>query len=168
MIAFNYQKIFAFSGSFKCGIPIIKFWMYFFDMQTGSFTSSLLVTWELQRERDISITCTTLSFVFSSIFNQYQQYFEPHRHWKCIPANVLEDFKYVYLLTGSLQRSVYTARELEYAFFVHSLCVLGKVLIYANGRKLFPIKLRKRKGTILICSLISKVAISLEALWGWK
>uniref|UniRef100_A0A3Q3WXC1 Protein broad-minded n=1 Tax=Mola mola TaxID=94237 RepID=A0A3Q3WXC1_MOLML len=75
-------------------------------------------------------------------------------------------FKYVCLLTvsGSLQRSVYTARELEYAFFVHSLCVLGKVLIYANGRKLFPIKLRKRKGTILIYSL-SPSSLVMEVLW---
>ncbi|XP_010795029.1 inverted formin-2-like [Notothenia coriiceps] len=48
---------------------------------------------------------------------------------------------------GSVQRSVYTGKEIEYAFFVHSLCVLGKLLIYTNGRKLFPITVKKRKGT---------------------
>lgn len=50
-------------------------------------------------------------------------------------------------VSGSVQRSVYSGKELDYAFFVHSLCVLGKLLIYTNGRKLFPIKVRKRKGT---------------------
>ncbi|KAF3850182.1 hypothetical protein F7725_019901, partial [Dissostichus mawsoni] len=47
-------------------------------------------------------------------------------------------------------RSVYTGKELEYAFFVHSLCVLGKLLIYTNGRKLFPITVKKRKDLVVI------------------
>ncbi|XP_071403331.1 protein broad-minded, partial [Centroberyx affinis] len=54
----------------------------------------------------------------------------------------------------SVQRSVYTGKELEYAFFVHSLCVLGKVLIYTNGRKLFPIKVRKRKDPVSLTDLV--------------
>uniref|UniRef100_A0A8C4ECP3 Protein broad-minded n=1 Tax=Dicentrarchus labrax TaxID=13489 RepID=A0A8C4ECP3_DICLA len=52
------------------------------------------------------------------------------------------------------QRSVYTGKELEYVFFVHSLCVLGKVLIYTNGRKLFPIKVRKRKDPVSLTDLV--------------
>ncbi|XP_026196456.1 protein broad-minded [Anabas testudineus] len=56
--------------------------------------------------------------------------------------------------TGSVQRSVYSRRELEYAFFVHSVCVLGKLLIYTNGRKLFPIKVRKRKDPISLTELV--------------
>ncbi|KAM8725656.1 protein broad-minded isoform 4-T4 [Acanthopagrus schlegelii] len=56
--------------------------------------------------------------------------------------------------SGSAQRSVYTGKELEYAFFVHSLCVLGKLLIYANGRKLFPIKVRKRKDPVTVTDLV--------------
>uniref|UniRef100_A0A3B4WUY0 Protein broad-minded n=1 Tax=Seriola lalandi dorsalis TaxID=1841481 RepID=A0A3B4WUY0_SERLL len=48
------------------------------------------------------------------------------------------------------QRSVYSGKELEYCVFVHSLCVLGKLLIYTNGRKLFPIKVRKRKPVSLM------------------
>ncbi|XP_045917373.1 protein broad-minded [Micropterus dolomieu] len=56
--------------------------------------------------------------------------------------------------TGSAQRSVYTGKELEYAFFVHSLCVLGKLLIYTNGRKLFPIKVRKRKDPVYLTDLV--------------
>uniref|UniRef100_UPI0037E99F39 protein broad-minded n=1 Tax=Semicossyphus pulcher TaxID=241346 RepID=UPI0037E99F39 len=56
--------------------------------------------------------------------------------------------------TSSVQRSVYTGKELEYAFFVHSLCVLGKLLIYTNGRKLFPIKVKKRKDPLSLTDLV--------------
>lgn len=49
-------------------------------------------------------------------------------------------------ISGSAQGTIYTGRELEYAFFVHSLCLLGKVLIYTHGRRLFPIQAVKHKG----------------------
>uniref|UniRef100_A0A3Q1J5H0 Protein broad-minded n=1 Tax=Anabas testudineus TaxID=64144 RepID=A0A3Q1J5H0_ANATE len=75
-------------------------------------------------------------------------------------------------------KSVYSRRELEYAFFVHSVCVLGKLLIYTNGRKLFPIKVRKRKGVtldyLLLCSydllfvcsdVLSPSSLVMEVLW---
>ncbi|GLD49786.1 protein broad-minded-like protein [Lates japonicus] len=55
---------------------------------------------------------------------------------------------------STVQRSVYSGRELEYAFFVHSLCVLGKLLIYTNGRKLFPIKVKKRKDPVSLTDLV--------------
>ncbi|XP_029903303.1 protein broad-minded [Myripristis murdjan] len=54
----------------------------------------------------------------------------------------------------SVQRSVYTAKELEYAYFVHSLCILGKLLIYTNGRKLFPIKVRQCKDPVSLTDLV--------------
>uniref|UniRef100_A0A8D0CYK9 Protein broad-minded n=1 Tax=Sander lucioperca TaxID=283035 RepID=A0A8D0CYK9_SANLU len=57
-------------------------------------------------------------------------------------------------VSGSVQRGVYTGKELEYAFFVHSLCVLGKLLIYINGRKLFPIRVRKRKDPVNLTDLV--------------
>lgn len=77
--------------------------------------------------------------------------------------------------SDSVQRSVYTGQELEYAFFVHSLCILGKLLIYTNGRKLFPVRVRKCKGKIRDCFkhlsqacgvyfLLSIITISLEAV----
>ncbi|CAN9507510.1 unnamed protein product [Ophioblennius macclurei] len=55
---------------------------------------------------------------------------------------------------GSAQRSTYSGRELEYAYFVHSLCILGKTLIYANGRKLFPVKMRKHKEPLGLTELV--------------
>ncbi|CAB1342797.1 unnamed protein product [Coregonus sp. 'balchen'] len=48
----------------------------------------------------------------------------------------------------ALLKGLYTAKKLEYTYFVHSLCVLGRLLMYTNGRKLFPIKVGKRKGQI--------------------
>ncbi|KAM4712468.1 protein broad-minded isoform 2-T2 [Anableps anableps] len=55
---------------------------------------------------------------------------------------------------GLPQRVVYTSKELEYSFFVHSLCVLGKLIIYTNGRQLFPIKMRKQKDPVTLTDLI--------------
>lgn len=52
-------------------------------------------------------------------------------------------------VSGLVQRSVYSGKELEYCCFVHSLCVLGKLNIYTNGKKLFPIKIRKYKGLMV-------------------
>uniref|UniRef100_A0A4W5NJV8 Protein broad-minded n=1 Tax=Hucho hucho TaxID=62062 RepID=A0A4W5NJV8_9TELE len=45
-------------------------------------------------------------------------------------------------LVSTAQRTLYTTKELEYVYFVHSLCVLGRLLMYTNGRKLFPITLK--------------------------
>lgn len=55
---------------------------------------------------------------------------------------------------GSAQRSCYSAKELEYAHFVHSLCVLGRLLMYTNGRKLFPIKVRKKRDPVTLSDLV--------------
>ncbi|TSP57610.1 Protein broad-minded [Bagarius yarrelli] len=52
------------------------------------------------------------------------------------------------------QRSCYSAKELEYAHFVHSLCVLGRLLMYTNGRKLFPVKVRKRRDPVTLSDLV--------------
>ncbi|XP_047184716.1 protein broad-minded isoform X3 [Scophthalmus maximus] len=55
---------------------------------------------------------------------------------------------------NAVQRSVYSGKELEYAVVVHSLCFLGKLLIYTNGRKLFPVKVRKRKDPVGLADLV--------------
>ncbi|XP_048841118.1 protein broad-minded [Brienomyrus brachyistius] len=55
---------------------------------------------------------------------------------------------------GAAQRTLYTARELEYAHFAHSLSVLGRLLMYAQGRRLFPIKVKKRKEPLSLMDLI--------------
>ncbi|MFT7802979.1 protein broad-minded [Arapaima gigas] len=55
---------------------------------------------------------------------------------------------------GTVQRTTYTAKELEYIHFVHSLCLLGRLLIYTNGRRLFPIKVKNRKDPVSLTDLI--------------
>ncbi|RXM31294.1 hypothetical protein EOD39_7152 [Acipenser ruthenus] len=52
-------------------------------------------------------------------------------------------------LIGTIRRTLYTGMELEYIYFVHSLCLLGRLLIYTHGRKLFPVKVKNRKETII-------------------
>ncbi|NXW13334.1 BROMI protein, partial [Circaetus pectoralis] len=44
------------------------------------------------------------------------------------------------------QNFSYTGPELQYVYFVHSLCLLGRLLIYKQGRNLFPVQLKNKKG----------------------
>uniref|UniRef100_A0A8C1W0P3 Protein broad-minded n=1 Tax=Cyprinus carpio TaxID=7962 RepID=A0A8C1W0P3_CYPCA len=43
---------------------------------------------------------------------------------------------------------------LEFVYFVHSLCVLGRLVMYTNGRKLFPIKVKKRRDPVTLTDLV--------------
>ncbi|XP_031437936.1 protein broad-minded [Clupea harengus] len=53
-----------------------------------------------------------------------------------------------------VQRMLYTGRELEYLYFVHSLCVLGRLLMYTHGRNLFPIRVKNRKDPVTLTDLV--------------
>ncbi|KAI7800130.1 putative protein broad-minded, partial [Triplophysa rosa] len=55
---------------------------------------------------------------------------------------------------GTAQRTLYVSKELEYIYFVHSLCVLGRLVMYTNGRKLFPIKVKKRRDPVTLTDLV--------------
>lgn len=55
---------------------------------------------------------------------------------------------------GIKQKTLYSRKELQYLYFVHSLNVLGRLLIYKHGRKLFPIKLKNRKESVSLCDLV--------------
>ncbi|KAM3934335.1 protein broad-minded [Leptodactylus fuscus] len=55
---------------------------------------------------------------------------------------------------GIKQKTFYSRKELQYLYFVHSLNVLGRLLIYRHGRKLFPIKLKNRKESVSLCDLV--------------
>uniref|UniRef100_A0A8C7Z9G3 Protein broad-minded n=1 Tax=Oryzias sinensis TaxID=183150 RepID=A0A8C7Z9G3_9TELE len=57
-------------------------------------------------------------------------------------------------VSGALQSSVYSGKELDFALFVHSVCVLGKLILYANGRKLFPLRIRKHKEPVTLTDLL--------------
>ncbi|XP_008834019.3 protein broad-minded, partial [Nannospalax galili] len=56
---------------------------------------------------------------------------------------------------GNKQKSFYySGQELQYIYFIHSLCLLGRLLIYKQGRKLFPIKLKNRKDSVSLTNLM--------------
>ena len=40
----------------------------------------------------------------------------------------------------------YTSQDLEYIYFVHSLCLLGRILLYSGGRALFPLVIPDMEG----------------------
>ncbi|XP_064303456.1 protein broad-minded isoform X4 [Phalacrocorax carbo] len=48
----------------------------------------------------------------------------------------------------------YTGPELQFIYFVHSLCLLGRLLIYKQGRNLFPVQLKNKKGSVSITDLL--------------
>ncbi|XP_013814533.1 protein broad-minded isoform X3 [Apteryx mantelli] len=52
------------------------------------------------------------------------------------------------------QKFAYTGPELQYIYFVHSLCLLGRLLIYKQGRNLFPVQLKNRKDRISLTDLL--------------
>ncbi|XP_016009348.2 protein broad-minded isoform X2 [Rousettus aegyptiacus] len=56
---------------------------------------------------------------------------------------------------GNKQKTFYySGQELQYISFIHSLCLLGRLLIYTHGRKLFPIKLKNRKDSVSLTDLL--------------
>ncbi|KAM5164077.1 protein broad-minded isoform 3-T3 [Mantella aurantiaca] len=58
------------------------------------------------------------------------------------------------LYPGTKQKTFYSRKELHYLYFVHSLSLLGRLLIYKHGRNLFPIKLKNRKEAVSLCDLV--------------
>ncbi|XP_032853983.2 protein broad-minded isoform X4 [Tyto alba] len=52
------------------------------------------------------------------------------------------------------QNFSYTGPELQYVYFVHSLCLLGRLLIYKQGRNLFPVHLKNKKDSVSITNLL--------------
>ncbi|XP_004940320.1 protein broad-minded isoform X4 [Gallus gallus] len=52
------------------------------------------------------------------------------------------------------QKFFYTGSELQYIYFVHSLCLLGRLLIYKQGRNLFPVHLENKKDCISLTDLL--------------
>ncbi|XP_027704418.1 protein broad-minded isoform X2 [Vombatus ursinus] len=55
---------------------------------------------------------------------------------------------------GNKEKTFYSRQELQYIYFVHSLSLLGRLLIYTQGRKLFPVKLNNRKDSVSLTDLL--------------
>ncbi|NXY22701.1 BROMI protein, partial [Atrichornis clamosus] len=52
------------------------------------------------------------------------------------------------------QNFSYTGPELQYIYFVHSLCLLGRLLIYKQGQNLFPVQLKNKKDSVSITNML--------------
>ncbi|XP_052063658.1 protein broad-minded-like isoform X2 [Mytilus californianus] len=59
------------------------------------------------------------------------------------------------------RRSYYTEAELEYAFFVHSAFMLGRMMCFVNGRRFFPIKLKEADETVTVTKLLVSMVVLL-------
>lgn len=57
-------------------------------------------------------------------------------------------YGFILFFKGNKRKNFYTGKELQYIRVVHSLSLLGRLLIYKQGRKLFPVQLKNRKGEI--------------------
>ncbi|XP_064146428.1 protein broad-minded isoform X4 [Loxodonta africana] len=56
---------------------------------------------------------------------------------------------------GNKQKNFYySGQDLQYIYFIHSLCLLGRLLFYTQGRKLFPIKLKNKKDSVSLTDLL--------------
>ncbi|XP_039425468.1 protein broad-minded isoform X1 [Corvus cornix cornix] len=53
-----------------------------------------------------------------------------------------------------MQSFSYTGPELQYIYFVHSLCLLGRLLIYKQGQSLFPVQLKNKKDNISVTDVL--------------
>ncbi|XP_068866994.1 protein broad-minded isoform X4 [Aphelocoma coerulescens] len=53
-----------------------------------------------------------------------------------------------------MQSFSYTGPELQYIYFVHSLCLLGRLLIYKQGQSLFPVQLKNKKDHVSVTDVL--------------
>ncbi|CAH1269946.1 TBC1D32 [Branchiostoma lanceolatum] len=62
---------------------------------------------------------------------------------------------------GEGKRTTYAGPELEYIYFIHSLCMLGRMLLYSKGRAFFPIKVKDKevKVTDLLVSFVQLLSL---------
>ncbi|NXE31944.1 BROMI protein, partial [Ptilorrhoa leucosticta] len=56
--------------------------------------------------------------------------------------------------SSDMQNFSYTGPELQYIYFVHSLCLLGRLLIYKQGQNLFPVQLKNKKDNVSITDVL--------------
>nr|XP_039247521.1 protein broad-minded-like [Styela clava] len=57
------------------------------------------------------------------------------------------------------RRTKYSPAELEHLTFIHSLCVLGRLLLYSQGRDLFPVRTRQGKEVSIQTLVITWIQI---------
>uniref|UniRef100_A0A8B9IVJ6 Protein broad-minded n=1 Tax=Amazona collaria TaxID=241587 RepID=A0A8B9IVJ6_9PSIT len=63
-------------------------------------------------------------------------------------------FFFFSIAKGDEQNFYYTGQELQYVYFVHSLCLLGRLLVYKQGQNLFPVELTNKKDRVSVTDLL--------------
>ncbi|XP_078335507.1 protein broad-minded-like isoform X8 [Crassostrea virginica] len=78
-----------------------------------------------------------------------------------LPFDLMSDFSDSFnkITVGGGRRSYYAGAELEYAYFIHSVYLLGRLLCFTNGRKFFPIKLKDADEPVTIKKLLVSLVL---------
>uniref|UniRef100_A0A8C3W2Q8 Protein broad-minded n=1 Tax=Catagonus wagneri TaxID=51154 RepID=A0A8C3W2Q8_9CETA len=87
--------------------------------------------------------------LITAAVQQCVQYFE-----LCETMKANEILRYSKPCGNKQKTFYYSGQELQYIYFIHSLSLLGRLLIYIQGRKLFPIKLKNRKDLVSLTDLL--------------
>ncbi|XP_041376240.1 protein broad-minded-like isoform X2 [Gigantopelta aegis] len=74
-------------------------------------------------------------------------------------SDVSDSFSKFSLASGDSKRTFYTGSELDYLYFVHSVCFLGRMLCFVNGRNFFPVKIKDSKETISVGRLLKALVL---------
>ncbi|KAG8123889.1 hypothetical protein E2320_019239, partial [Naja naja] len=92
----------------------------------------------------------------SRIFNIFSTPHNSTHYFYLLYCIFFKSFYYLHCskTVSNKQKNFYTGKELQYIYFVHSLSLLGRLLIYKQGRKLFPIQLKNRKDLMTLKDLI--------------
>ncbi|KFP88784.1 Protein broad-minded, partial [Acanthisitta chloris] len=75
------------------------------------------------------------------------------RHWNRLPGEVVV-LIFFSIVKDDKQNFSYTGPELQYIYFVHSLCLLGRLLIYKQGQDLFPVQLKNKKDSVSVTDML--------------
>lgn len=78
-----------------------------------------------------------------------------------LPFDLMSDFSdsFTKITVGGGRRSYYAGAELEYAYFIHSVYLIGRLLCFTNGRKFFPIKLKDSEEPVTIKKLLVSLVL---------
>ncbi|CAB3998353.1 Hypothetical predicted protein [Paramuricea clavata] len=71
-----------------------------------------------------------------------------------LPFDLLEDDDCEDIIDTTSDKDFYSFQQLDYIYFVHSLCLLGRLLLYKDSRELFPVVLPNTDDTVSTTDLV--------------
>ncbi|KAL5021697.1 hypothetical protein ScPMuIL_000852 [Solemya velum] len=79
-----------------------------------------------------------------------------------MPFDVMSDTSEVFSrvnLGSDGKRRHYTNAELEYVYFLHSVCMIGRMLCFVDGRNFFPLKLKNSEEPVTVTKLLVSLVL---------